>query len=130
MNLGYPFVNEENIEKYTADVIIECTGSQKSIEKCIKILNPNGQICFFGNSNPKTEIKCVPYDIINKEIKIIGSVGNAFCFTKAINLAATMRNRYLNFEKLGIKTFSLENYREAFLNKKSGYANKVMFIFE
>lgn len=52
---------------------------------------------------------------------------NPFCFPKAIGLVESMGKTYLDFDKIGIKTFKLDQYEEAIEELKKGSIPKAMF---
>lgn len=52
---------------------------------------------------------------------------NPFSFPRGLGLLRAMADRYLNYDKLGIKVFSLLQYREALDSLKKGEISKAMF---
>lgn len=54
---------------------------------------------------------------------------NPYTFSQGISLVQAMGTKYLSFEKLGIKTFKLSEYREAMAALKSGEISKAIFKF-
>lgn len=115
------------MEDVHADVVIDCTGSGKSIERGVKILNPQGQLCIFGITPPNEEIQVKPFQLSKKEAKIVSVISNSNNFAKALALAETMGCQYLDYEKLGMQTFKLGQYEGALKMKKCGEINKVVF---
>lgn len=65
--------------------------------------------------------------IYKKELSIYGSFINPFSFPKGLGLLRAMGDTYLNFDKLGIKVYSLSEYKEAFEDLKKGTISKAMF---
>lgn len=84
-----------------------------------------------------------PFKVYLDELKIIGVNINPFSFPNSIELLHSLGDRYvfgvfvivflksffryLNYEKLGIKTFHLKNYKEAIENLKKGTIAKAVF---
>lgn len=72
------------IEDYKAiaprgfDVIIDCTGSAKSVSACAPLVRKHGMILIFGVCPIGSEVTFDPHDIYMREIQIRGS----FCFPK------------------------------------------------
>lgn len=52
---------------------------------------------------------------------------NPFSFPKAISLVQALGEKYLNFDKLGIKVFKLEEFSEAVDCLKKGEITKAVF---
>jgi len=109
------------------DVIIDCTGVPKAIEQAFTWLRRGGRFVIFGCCPKDSKIQLNPFDIFNKELKIIGSLINPFTFPTAIKLVEDMSDSYLDFEKLGIKLFALQDYSSALKALKEGLVSKAMF---
>lgn len=67
--------------------------------------------------------------MFRNELTIIGVKINPHSFLNAINLVDAMGDRYLTYEKLGIRMFKLHEYREALDMLKSGKIAKATFKF-
>lgn len=117
----------DKLDGVCADVVIDCTCESCSIQKGFKTLNPHGQLCIFGQPNPSEEVSISPHLICKKELKIFGSLSNAYNFSNAIDLAEGMGCRYLDCNKLGIQTFQLGQFEGAFQMLKCGEINGILF---
>jgi len=62
-----------------------------------------------------------------KELTIVGVNINPYTFTKGLALLQSMLGKYLNYDKLGIKVFSLSQYEEALDMLKRGEISKAVF---
>ena len=72
-----------------------------------------------------------PFQVYWKELTILGSFINPFCFDETIQLMRELSTAgYLVYEKLGIKKFKLQNYKEAIESLKNGKATKAIFNLE
>ncbi|XP_018333987.1 D-arabinitol dehydrogenase 1-like isoform X2 [Agrilus planipennis] len=109
------------------DVIIDTTGYAPAVEEAIYLLDFGGKVCLFGCANPEAKISIPAFDITAKEIQLFGVFLNPLSFTKAVGLMKSMGQRYFDFEKLGIKTYSLSNYKEALATLKDGTISKAVF---
>ncbi|XP_074025911.1 D-altritol 5-dehydrogenase [Leptinotarsa decemlineata] len=134
LNTGYKLITPEQLKKnqeadpdYLFDLIIDCSGYAPAIEHAISLLERGGKFCIFGVSPPHSVIKVKPFDIYFKEIKIFGVLVNPFSFPKSLGLLEAMGERYLNYENLGVKTFSLIEYEEAINSLKKGTVAKAIF---
>lgn len=62
-----------------------------------------------------------------KELNIVGVNINPFTFPKGLSLLQAMADKYLDYEKLGIKVYPLKDYREALEALKRGDISKAVF---
>ncbi|XP_041970637.1 D-arabinitol dehydrogenase 1-like [Aricia agestis] len=129
MNTGYRLVTPEVLasEKQLYDVIIDCTGVGKVMEVSFNYLRHGGKYVLFGCCPPTHKAEVNPFQIYDKELTIIGVKINPFSFPKAIGLLQAMGDRYLNYEKLGVKTYPLSAYEEALKELKAGTISKAIF---
>ncbi|KAF9794084.1 hypothetical protein SFRURICE_013549 [Spodoptera frugiperda] len=114
-------------EKTTYDVIIDCTGVGKVMEISFNYLKEGGKYVLFGCCPPTHTTSLNPFDIYNKELTIIGVKINPFSFPSAISWLKAMGSRYLDYHKLGVKTYKLSEYKEAMEDLKKGSVAKAVF---
>ncbi|XP_076754740.1 sorbitol dehydrogenase [Xylocopa sonorina] len=126
LDLDYETVSPQKL-KGSYDLIIDCSGSAPAIEGALPLLGPGGRLCVFGVANPLAKFSIEPFQIYMKELTIIGVNINPFSFPKGLGLLHAMADKYLNYEKLGIKVFSLSQYREALDALKRGEISKAVF---
>ncbi len=62
-----------------------------------------------------------------KELKVIGVNINPFTFPKALELVRAMADRYLHYDKLGIRVYKLSDYKEALQALRNGEISKAVF---
>lgn len=67
--------------------------------------------------------------IYKKELSIVGVLINPYCFSKGLALVQSMSEKYLDYNKLGIKVFLLSQYKEALDALKKGDISKAIFKF-
>lgn len=65
--------------------------------------------------------------IYKKELSIIGVLINPFSFLKGLALLQAMSDKYIDFDKLGIKLFPLSQYKQALAALKNGEISKAIF---
>nr|XP_026483345.1 D-arabinitol dehydrogenase 1-like [Vanessa tameamea] len=132
LNTGYRLITPDvlGVEKQLYDVIVDCTGVGKVMEISFKYLNYGGKYILFGCCPPTHQASLNPFDIYSKELTLIGVKINPFSFPKAIGLLKAMGDRYLNYEKLGIKTYPLSSYQDALNDLKTGKISKAVFKIE
>ncbi|XP_028127953.1 D-altritol 5-dehydrogenase [Diabrotica virgifera virgifera] len=134
LNTGYNLITPDQLKKnqqadpnYLFDLVIDCSGYAPAVEHAISLLRRGGKLCIFGVAPPHAEIKIKPFEIYMKELKIYGVLVNPFSFPKSLGLLEAMGDRYLNYEKIGIKTFALKDYDEAITLLKKGTIAKAVF---
>jgi len=118
-----------NNENWGFDVIIDCTGAPKAIEESFNWTRRGATLLIFGCCPKESSININPFDVYNKELKIKGSLINPYTFTKAISLVKDM-HEYLDYDKLGIKLFQLQDYSTSLDALKQGIISKAVFHLE
>lgn len=111
------------------DVIIDCTGAPKAIEQAFTWLRRGAKFVIFGCCPEDSKVELNPFDIFNKELQIIGTLINPYTFSTAINLVNDIV-KYLDYDKLGIKTLTLHDYPAALKALKEGTISKAVFIID
>ena len=114
-------------EEDGVDVIIDCTGVPIALESAIAYTKMGASILIFGCAPVGKTMKISPEEIFAKELTIIGTKVNPFTFSEAVTLLANMGPRYIDFEKLGIGVYSLDNYQEGLVSLRRGMISKIMF---
>lgn len=109
------------------DIVIDCTGDPKTLEQGVQWLRHGGKFLLFGISPAGSEAKIDPHEVYAKELKIIASRINPFTFTSTIQIIQDMGERYLSFEKLGMRTFQLQEFTAALEVQRSGEISKAVF---
>lgn len=119
--------NQQADPEYLFDVVIDCSGFPPAVEHAVSLLRSGGKLCCFGVAPPHGKITVSPFDIYMKELTIHGVNVNPFSFPKAIGLLESMGDRYLSYQNLGIKTYSLKQYKEAIQTLRRGDIAKAIF---
>lgn len=129
LETGYRLVTPDVLEKEKElyDVIIDCTGVGKVMEINFNYLKHGGKYVLFGCCPPTHQASVNPFQIYLKELTIIGIKINPYTFLNAIGWLKAMGSRYLDYEKLGVKTYALKDYEEALRDLKAGTVSKAMF---
>ncbi|KAL0809359.1 hypothetical protein ABMA28_011563 [Loxostege sticticalis] len=129
MDTGYRLVTPDVLaeEKQLYDVIIDCTGVGKVMEINFNYLATGGKYVLFGCCPATHEATIHPFQIYQKELTIVGVKINPFSFPNAISWLKAFGDRYLNYEKLGVKTYKLSEYEKAVGDLKAGVIAKALF---
>ncbi|XP_014273645.1 uncharacterized protein [Halyomorpha halys] len=117
-------------KKYSSeefDLAIECSGNAAATEQALASLRASGKLCIFGVAAPHSKITISPFEIYKKELTIIGSNINPFSMKKALDLMEAMDKKFLDFEKLGVKEYKLNEYETGLEMLRKGSIAKVMF---
>lgn len=126
LGLDYDVKTPKELEQ-GFDLVVDCSGSAPAMEASLSLLRRGGRLCVFGVANPNTKISVSPFEVYMKELNIIGVNINPFTFPKGIALVQAMSDKYLCFDKLGIKVYKLSEYREALGALKRGDISKAVF---
>ncbi|XP_043191911.1 2-deoxy-scyllo-inosamine dehydrogenase-like [Amphibalanus amphitrite] len=119
----------KDLEHDGLDYVIDCSGYAPAVEEAFQWLRKGGHLCFFGVAPPTSKISISPNQMFHKELTILGTLTNPFCYPKATALTAALGKRYLDFEKLAIETFELSDYEKALSKLASGVISKAVFKF-
>ncbi|PNF25813.1 L-threonine 3-dehydrogenase [Cryptotermes secundus] len=137
LETGFDIITPEELQTRRAkdsswgvDLVIDCSGYAPAMEEALALINPGGTLCIFGVSSPKATMNVSPYLLYKNELKIVAVKVNPFSFPKALGWIDAMGSRYLDYEKLGIKAYSLSQYEEALQALKEGRIAKAMFKLE
>ncbi|XP_034234502.1 D-altritol 5-dehydrogenase-like [Thrips palmi] len=109
------------------DVCIDCSGAAPALEAAVTLLRPGGKLLVFGVAAPQARMSISPYEIYKKELTILGVMINPFSFVKSIGFLEAMGEKYLDYEKLGVRVFSLSQYAEAMQELRKGAISKAVF---
>lgn len=105
------------------DIIIECVGKPITIEMGIKKANKGAQVLLFGVANPTSIMQISPYEIFQKELKIIGSFINPDTVSTAEKLLSA---RIIDIEGLISHKIGLEEVANTLLSYPSLKINKAV----
>ena len=112
------------------DVIIDCTGVPGALEAAIPWTKMGATVMVFGCAPVGKSMKICPEEIFAKELTILGTKINPYTFSEAVALVGNMASKYLDYEKLGIGVYTLENYKESLAKLKHGKISKIIFELE
>ena len=92
------------------DVVVECVGSQATMDLAWQMADLGGRVVWFGVSDPDVEVAVKPYEVFRKEISIAGSYINPFTFARAIEL---LEANQVDLKSLITHRFSLDEFPQA-----------------
>ncbi len=70
------------------DVVIEAVGTPETVEEALALAKRGGKIVVFGFSPEGAKATFAPFEVLSRELTILGSWVNPYTFSRAINLLA------------------------------------------
>ena len=93
-----------------ADLVIEAVGIMSTIEQGVRMLKKHGKLVIFGLSPEGAEARIVPFDVLTRELTIVGAWVNPYTFPRAM---LAMLNKQVEAESLISEEVPLDNINEA-----------------
>lgn len=72
-----------------ADVVIEVVGHASTIEQAVDLAKKGGKILIFGFAPEGEKASIIPFDILSRELTIIGSWVNPYTYSRALDILAS-----------------------------------------
>jgi threonine dehydrogenase-like Zn-dependent dehydrogenase len=104
------------------DYVIEAVGAPRVLESAVSLAARGGRVLVFGVADPASTVAIRPQEVFAKELTILGTVINPFTHHRAVELLPS-----LGLERLGLRTFPLHEYDQAFQIQRDRGAGKVQF---
>lgn len=89
------------------DIVIDATGSPKVLEQCFNFCNLGAKIIVYGVADMADRITVSPYQIFQREYKLIGSNSQTHCFDRAIKF---LENGIVKVDDMITDHFDLDGY--------------------
>jgi 2-desacetyl-2-hydroxyethyl bacteriochlorophyllide A dehydrogenase len=105
------------------DVVIDASGSAAAIADGLTRVAKGGTFLQFGVAPPEVRVEIDPFDIYEREIRILGAVCPLNSFARSLELLAIGA---VNPVPLVSDTFALEDYRAALEKFASGDTRKIL----
>jgi D-arabinitol dehydrogenase (NADP+) len=106
------------------DIVVDATGSADIVEQCIKFTKRGAKVVIYGVCDVKDKITLSPYEIFEKELKIIGSYCQTHCFGRAVKY---LENKIVKVDMLITHKFGLGDYGDA-LKIVMGESEKIKVV--
>ncbi|MBW9062650.1 zinc-dependent alcohol dehydrogenase family protein [Rhizobium herbae] len=107
------------------DVVIECAGVAETVEQSTRLARAGGTVVILGVMAQGDKVKIEPFDILFRELRVLGSFINPFTHRRAADLVAS---GVINVEKLISRTITLEEAPEAICNPPAAGEVKVLVV--
>ena len=72
-----------------ADVVIEAVGHPSTIEQSISLAKKGGRVLIFGFAPEGAKASFTPFDVLSKELTILGSWVNPYTYSRALDALAS-----------------------------------------
>lgn len=116
-------VEELNRMSVTVDVVIECVGNVKTIEKSIQCAGQGATVLMFGLTAPEAKIELKPFEVFQKELHITSSYINPYTFQRAVNCLESGR---VNVKSIITDVIDLDDMTEVFTNEEYRKHGKIL----
>ena len=74
-----------------ADVVIEAVGRKNTIEESFGLAKRGGRVVIFGFAPEGEKASFVPFDILSRELTIIGAWVNPYSYSRALDVLSSGR---------------------------------------
>lgn len=92
------------------DIVIDATGASSIVEQCVEFTKQGSKLVVYGVCDEQDRIKISPYEVYKKELRIIGSFSESYCFPRAIKY---LENKIVRVDRLITHKFKLSEYAKA-----------------
>lgn len=107
----------------TADVVIECVGSVKTIGQAVRCAGNGATVLMFGLTSPDAKIELRPFEVFQKELHITASYINPYTFQRAVNC---LESGHLNVKDIVTDIVDLDGIAEVFTNDEYRRHGKIL----
>jgi L-iditol 2-dehydrogenase len=107
------------------DVVIECAGVPETMEQTTRLAKAGGIVVILGVMPQGAKIEIEPFDILFRELRILGSFINPFVHRRAADLVASGA---INVAKLISRTVTLEEAVDVIRNPPRAGEVKVLVV--
>jgi len=108
-----------------ADVVIECAGVAETMEQTVHLAKPGGTVVILGVMAQGEKVSFEPFDILFRELRILGSFINPFVHKRAADLVATGA---IELDKLITREISLDEAAEVIARPAGPGEVKMMYV--
>lgn len=108
-----------------ADVVIECAGVADTVQQSIRVARSGGTVVILGVMPQGATVAIEPFDILFRELRVLGSFINPFVHRRAADLVATGA---IELDRLVTRTIGLEEVVEVVSRPAAPGEVKVMAV--
>ncbi len=110
------------------EVVIEAVGIPQTIEQSLTFVKKSGRVIIFGFAPEGTEARFMPFDVLSKEVTIMGSWVNPYTFNRALEI---LKSGQIDVKTLITHRFSLDDIMESLemmMEKPQGFMKALIKI--
>lgn len=110
------------------DVVIEAVGTPQTIEQAMTLAKKSGRIVIFGFAPEGEKASFIPFDILSKELTIMGSWVNPYTYSRALDILASGK---IDVKRLISTRIKLDNIMDGFnmmIEKPEGFMKALVEI--
>lgn len=107
------------------DVVIECAGVAETVEQTTRLAKAGGTVVILGVMPQGAKVQIEPFDILFRELRVLGSFINPFVHRRAADLVASGA---INVEKLISRRVSLDEAPDVVRNPARAGEVKVLVV--
>ncbi|CAH1795967.1 unnamed protein product [Owenia fusiformis] len=110
------------------DLMVDCSGSSKAIEAGLERMEYGGAVMMFAVYAKDSQLQLDLSYIQKRELTVMGSIIDPFTYKRSVTLVEDMyKSNMLNFDKLGVKVYSFEDFEAAFKDLDERTISKAVF---
>lgn len=107
------------------DVVVECAGVAETVEQSTRLAKAGGTVVILGVMAQGETVRIEPFDVLFRELRVLGSFINPFTHRRAADLVAS---GVINVEKLISRKITLEEAPEVIRNPPAAGEVKVLVV--
>jgi D-arabinitol dehydrogenase (NADP+) len=92
------------------DVVVDTTGSTAPPVNCLPLVRRGGTLLLYGMATEEAVVGIRPYDIVRRELRVVGAFSQTNCVTRAVDLIAAGR---VVSDGIITHRFTLDQYPQA-----------------
>ena len=104
------------------DIVVEATGNADVVAAALGDLATCGRLLLFGMASPQARSVFAPFDVFDREIRIIGTKSYLYSFERSIDILAAGT---LDLDRLVSHRLPLEDYGRAIALLRDGAGRKI-----
>ncbi|RWF13595.1 MAG: iditol 2-dehydrogenase, partial [Mesorhizobium sp.] len=107
------------------DVVLECAGVPDTVEQSMRLAKPGGTVVIVGVMPQGQKVAFEPFDVLFRELKVLGSFINPFTHRRAADLVASGA---IEIDKLISRQVGLEDAPAVISNPAASGEVKVLVL--
>jgi len=109
------------------DVVVEAVGRTETFEQAVGLARRGGRILIFGFAPEGKKAAVIPFDVLSRELTILGSWVNPYSYSRALDMLASGK---LDVQTLISNRLKLDDIKQAYammMDKPAGFMKTLVF---